>query len=61
MEAIVAHAATRVEKLQLEVVADNQAAIALYQAMGFTAFGRETRALKYDGRYFDELLMVKFF
>ncbi|MBR0751817.1 GNAT family N-acetyltransferase [Bradyrhizobium jicamae] len=61
METIIAHAEARVEQLQLEVVADNQAAIALYQSLGFAAFGHEVKALKYDGRYFDELLMVKFF
>jgi hypothetical protein len=28
--------------------------------MGFVAYGHEERALKQDGRYYDEVLMVKF-
>jgi RimJ/RimL family protein N-acetyltransferase len=46
--------------VQLSVVNDNKAACRLYGAMGFVAYGYEKRALKQDGRYYDELLMVKF-
>jgi len=54
------HADGRVEMVQLGVVNDNKAACRLYGAMGFVEYGYEKRALKQDGRYYDELLMVKF-
>ena len=54
------HASSMVEQITLSVVTTNRAAIALYEKFGFTAYGRETRALKVDGRYVDELLMVRF-
>lgn len=60
IEAIVSHASGRVEQLQLSVASGNEAALRLYQAMGFTEYGREMKALKQDGRYFDEILMVRF-
>jgi RimJ/RimL family protein N-acetyltransferase len=46
--------------VQLTVVSENEAARRLYEAMGFVAYGHEKRALKHDGRYYDEVLMVKF-
>jgi RimJ/RimL family protein N-acetyltransferase len=46
--------------VQLTVVSVNEAARRLYSAMGFVEYGYEKRALKHDGRYFDEVLMVKF-
>jgi RimJ/RimL family protein N-acetyltransferase len=61
VDAVVAHAATRVEQLQLAVVSENAAAIRLYTAAGFVEYGREVEALKLDGRYFDEILMALFF
>jgi ribosomal protein S18 acetylase RimI-like enzyme len=61
VDAIVAHAVERVEVLQLAVVSDNVAAIHLYTAAGFVEYGREVKALKQDGRYFDEILMALFF
>ena len=60
MEAVVAHATGRVEQLQLGVGSDNKAARRLYEKMGFSEYGREMKALKQDGRYFDEILMVRF-
>jgi ribosomal protein S18 acetylase RimI-like enzyme len=60
IEAIVEHATGRVELLQLGVASDNAAAIRLYQKAGFSEYGREMKALKQDGRYVDELLMVRF-
>ena len=48
------------EQMDLEVVADNTRAQALYRKCGFTETGRRARALKFDdGTYHDELLMVK--
>jgi RimJ/RimL family protein N-acetyltransferase len=58
--AILDDARGRVEMVQLTVVSENKAAHRLYQAMGFVEYGHEKRALKQDGRYYDELLMVKF-
>jgi hypothetical protein len=28
--------------------------------MGFSEFGREMKALKHNGQYFDDILMVRF-
>ena len=48
------------EQIDLEVVADNTRAQALYRKCGFTETGRRARALKLDdGTYHDEILMVK--
>ncbi|MCR5032723.1 MAG: GNAT family N-acetyltransferase, partial [Lachnospiraceae bacterium] len=48
------------EQIDLEVVADNTRAQALYEKCGFVASGRRTRALKFDdGTYHDEILMTK--
>jgi RimJ/RimL family protein N-acetyltransferase len=58
--AVLDHARGRVEMVQLTVVSDNGAARRLYDAMGFVEYGYEKRALKHDGRYYDEILMVKF-
>ena len=58
--AVLGHARGRVEMVQLGVVSENVAAHRLYSAMGFVEYGFEKRALKQDGRYYDEFLMVKF-
>ena len=58
--AVLDHAHGRVEMVQLTVVNDNKAACRLYSVMGFVEYGYEKRALKQDGRYYDEVLMVKF-
>ena len=60
VDAVIAHAAERVEKLQLSVMSRNEAALRLYKAAGFVEYGREVKALKQDGRYFDEVLMELF-
>jgi RimJ/RimL family protein N-acetyltransferase len=54
---LLAHAAEHVEAVRLTVVATNEAALRLYARAGFTEYGLERRALKVDGRYYDELLM----
>jgi RimJ/RimL family protein N-acetyltransferase len=61
VDAVAAHAAERVEQLQLVVVSDNQAALRLYTAAGFVEYGRGVKALKWGGRYYDEILMALFF
>lgn len=47
-----------VEQMLLSVVTTNAAARALYLATGFEPYGLERRALKHNGRYYDEDLMV---
>lgn len=50
------------EQVELEVVAGNSRALAMYKSFGFTVTGTRPRALKYpDGSYADEYMMVKFF
>ncbi|MGH6708824.1 MAG: GNAT family N-acetyltransferase [Bradyrhizobium sp.] len=56
--AVLDHARGRVEMVQLTVVSENEGARRLYRAMGFVEYGYEKKALKYDGRYYDEVLMV---
>lgn len=48
------------EQLELEVVSNNERAIALYKKMGFEICGTTPNAMKYkDGTYADEHKMVK--
>ncbi len=60
IEAVVEHTAGRIEQLQLGVATGNSAALRLYIRTGFSEYGREMKALKHDGRYIDEILMVRF-
>ncbi|MHB8267643.1 GNAT family N-acetyltransferase [Bradyrhizobium sp.] len=59
VEAIVDLARHRVELIQLAVVRDNEQARRLYASLGFREYGVEKKALKQDGRYYDEVLMAK--
>jgi RimJ/RimL family protein N-acetyltransferase len=59
VEAVLGHAGGRVELVQLTVVADNVHARRLYVSCGFEPYGTEQRALKLEGRYLDEVLMVR--
>ncbi len=56
---IVEFARRRVEILQLVVVSENEPARRLYERLGFVEYGIEKKALKQDGRYYDEVLMAK--
>lgn len=48
------------EQAELEVVAENAGAIALYESLGFQTYGRLPRNMKYpDGTYADALWMMK--
>ena len=58
--AVLDHARGRVEMVELAVVGENEGARRLYRAMGFVEYGYEKKALKHDGRYYDEVLMVNF-
>ena len=49
-----------VEQISLTVNAENARAIAFYKRMGFRECGRMPRAINVDGRYYDELEMVRF-
>lgn len=60
VDAVIGHAAKHIEKLQLTVASKNEAALRLYKAAGFVEYGREVKALKQNGRYFDEVLMELF-
>jgi ribosomal protein S18 acetylase RimI-like enzyme len=60
VESVLLHARERVEAIQLTVVSENEAARRLYRTLGFIEYGLEKRALKQNGRYYDEVLMVKF-
>ncbi len=55
---VIEYAETAVEEIRLTVVTTNKAAVRLYANAGFRRFGLERRALKVDGRYYDELLMA---
>ncbi|WP_029232892.1 GNAT family N-acetyltransferase [Butyrivibrio sp. VCB2006] len=47
-------------QMELEVVANNERAQALYKKCGFVEYGRRPNALKFDdGSYNDEILMYK--
>ena len=47
-------------RLELEVFANNRAAIALYEKHGFSHEGRKRKARCIDGHYIDALIMAKF-
>ncbi|MBK5920795.1 hypothetical protein CCR80_07075 [Rhodothalassium salexigens] len=62
VQAALTHAAAEVdvELVLLTVVTGNAPAIALYERMGFEAYGVEPRAMKTpDGTYYDDLLMAR--
>jgi GNAT superfamily N-acetyltransferase len=59
VDTVLDHARGRVELIQLTVVSGNAAASRLYASRGFVAYGIEERALKVEGRYLDDVLMVK--
>ncbi|OCA86204.1 MULTISPECIES: GNAT family N-acetyltransferase [unclassified Bacillus (in: firmicutes)] len=46
------------EQINLTVVSDNHYAKKLYKSLGFEVYGIERNALKFNGRYYDEDLMV---
>ena len=47
-----------VEQILISVATTQDAAIALYRSLGFTTWGKESRALKVGDRYIDEEYMV---
>lgn len=62
MMGIVLEAAKKIgyEQAELEVIAENKKAIALYESLGFERYGRLPDNMKYkDGKYADAYQMVK--
>jgi RimJ/RimL family protein N-acetyltransferase len=59
VEAVIDIAREQVELIQLAVVSGNESARRLYARLGFVEYGVEKKALKQDGRYYDEILMAK--
>ncbi|HWA03073.1 MAG TPA: GNAT family N-acetyltransferase [Rhizomicrobium sp.] len=59
MAAVVDHAATVVEQIQLTVNADNTRAVRFYERHGFRTIGRIPRSLLVGDRYYDELMMLR--
>jgi ribosomal protein S18 acetylase RimI-like enzyme len=59
VEALLEFGRTRVELIKLAVVSGNVGALRLYASMGFVQYGLEKKSLKQNGRYYDEILMVK--
>lgn len=59
MTALLKHAATVVEQVQLVVNAENARAIKFYQRHGFREIGRIPRSLHIGGRYYDDMLMFR--
>jgi RimJ/RimL family protein N-acetyltransferase len=60
VRSLIEHARDHVEQIQLTVVSDNPRARRFYQRIGFSEYGLEKKALKFNGVYFDEILMVRF-
>lgn len=48
-----------IRRLELTVMVNNRAGLALYQKMGFTIEGIKKNSLKVDGEYIDEYYMAK--
>jgi ribosomal protein S18 acetylase RimI-like enzyme len=59
VDALVDHAASEVEQIQLTVNAENARAIKFYERHGFRTIGRIPRSLLVAGRYYDDLLMLR--
>ena len=60
LQFLLAHAAAidGMEQIVLSVATTQTAAIALYESLGFRAFGTEPRALKIEDGYVDQISMM---
>jgi RimJ/RimL family protein N-acetyltransferase len=61
VEAIVAHARTEVLQLHLGVWDENPAAIRFYEKAGFHIYASDPRAYFWDGRFYGDHSMVRYF
>lgn len=52
---------TKIKRLELTVIAHNQAAVSLYQKMGFEIEGTKKKSLYTEGKYIDEFYMGRTF
>ena len=59
IEAVLDVAAGQVEQIKLTVNAENARAIKFYERHGFREIGRIPRSLNIDGRFYDDLLMLR--
>lgn len=50
-----------VKKIKLTVNKEQQAAIALYEKLGFNIVGKLSNELQYQGKYYDELILESLF
>jgi ribosomal protein S18 acetylase RimI-like enzyme len=50
-----------IEKVELDVYADNVGAVGLYESFGFSQEGLKVRGRKFEGRYQDVRLMALWF
>ncbi len=57
---VIEHSKEYLEQILLIVADDNQPAIKLYQKFGFQTYGVESKALKNNAEYTDEILMKLF-
>jgi len=58
VQRVIDHAAERGLAVHAHVIADNEPALRLYLGLGFKPYGREPKALFWDGRFHDEVLLV---
>jgi ribosomal protein S18 acetylase RimI-like enzyme len=58
VDAVIAAARGKVEQIYLSVTVGNDAAQRLYERAGFRIYGTDPRALRIDGQFYDEHLMV---
>jgi ribosomal protein S18 acetylase RimI-like enzyme len=59
IENVIEYARSRLDLIQLNVNTDNQAARLLYESCGFSQYGIEEYAVKYERGYIDNVLMMK--
>ncbi|RYE06250.1 MAG: GNAT family N-acetyltransferase [Rickettsiaceae bacterium] len=58
LQAAIDHAGMIVSQLHLSCTTTNIGALRLYKKHGFKIYGREPRALKVDGKFINEYLMI---
>lgn len=60
IENIIQECSNLFEQVLINVNADNLSAITIYKSLGFNEYGQEPNANKINGKYYDEIHMVKF-